>query len=203
MDEKSLCSWKLCFLQYYQCRLFPPPHSTGAGDAHKRHQEYNLHITVSKLHISCSENHDWTLLLVFYCFSKSSFQPSPISLLMVILFRSVLLSMLLNYKKKLCWCLIDWQLSIPNVNGHACSYPLPPLWQWGLNLDLNGIEGVVIHFSVPKTIVSTLLLVNIFTGRHSFMGARRAHKRLFLVAICSSDSCGLLTRIRSLYLLHA
>ena len=61
-------------------------------------------------------------------------------LLRVILFRSLLLSMLLNYKK-LSWYLIDRQLSVQNVNGHAYSYPLPPLWRWGLKLDLNGIES--------------------------------------------------------------
>ena len=72
-----------------------------------------------------------------------------------------------------------------------------------LNLDLNGIEGVIIHPVFPKTMVSTLLSVNTFIGWPSFMGARRAHKRLFLAAICSSDSLGLLTRIRSLSLLHA
>ena len=77
---------------------------------------------------------------------------SPLSTLVhivakCILFRSLLLLMLINYKKKI---LIDWQLSNPNVNGHAYSHPLPPLWQWGLNLDLNGIEGVTIHLSVPK-----------------------------------------------------
>ena len=40
------------------------------------------------------------------------------------------------------WCLIVWQLSIPNANGHAYSYPLPTLWRWGLNLDINDIERV-------------------------------------------------------------
>ena len=44
-------------------------------------------------------------------------------------------------------CVIDWQLFIPNVNGHAYSYPLPPLWRWGLNLDLNGI---VINLIFPE-----------------------------------------------------
>jgi hypothetical protein len=84
-----------------------------------------------------------------YCFYMSPLQTSSISLLRVILFRSVLLSMLLNYKK-LSWRLIDWQLSVLNVNGHPYLYPLPPLWQWGLNLDLNGIERVIIHLSFPQ-----------------------------------------------------
>ena len=96
---------------------------------------------------------------------------------------------------------------IPNVNGHAYSYPLPSLWRWGLNLDLNDMERDIIHLSVPenygfhtiicdyfykspfitptfyssqcsrKLFVSTLQSVNIFTGRPSFMGARRVRKR--------------------------
>ena len=54
----------------------------------------------------------------------------------------------------------------------------------------------------PKTMVLTLLSVNIFTGHPSFMVARCAHKRLFLATICSSDSWDLLTCIHSLFLLH-
>ena len=52
--------------------------------------------------------------------------------------------------QKKSWCLIDWQLSIPKVSGHAYSYSLPPLWRCGLNLDLNGIERVIIHLGVPE-----------------------------------------------------
>ena len=100
------------------------------------------------MHISYSENRDSTLMLVLYYVYMSPLQTSSISLLRVILFRSVLFSMLLNYKK-LSWRLLDWQLSVLNVNGHAYSYPLPPLWRWGLNLDLCGIERVIIHLSVP------------------------------------------------------
>ena len=48
------------------------------------------------------------------------------------------------------------------------------LWQWGLNLDLIGIEGVIIHLSVTKIMVLTLFSMIIFTGRPSFMGARGA-----------------------------
>jgi hypothetical protein len=100
------------------------------------------------IHISYSENHDSILLVFYYCY-MSPVATSSISLIRVILFQSVLLSMLLNYKK-LSWHLINWQLSVLNVNGHAYSYPLPPLWRWGLNLDLNSIERVIIHLSVPK-----------------------------------------------------
>ena len=42
----------------------------------------------------------------------------------------------------------------------------------GLNLDLNGIERVIIQLSVPENYAPTLSLVNIFTGRPSFMDAR-------------------------------
>ena len=53
---------------------------------------------------------------------------------------------------------------------------LPPLWRWGLNLDLNGIERVIISM-FSKTMVSTLLSVNIFIGPSSFMGTWGGHKR--------------------------
>jgi hypothetical protein len=43
-------------------------------------------------------------------------------------------------------------------------------------LDLNDIERVVILLRVQKTMVWTLLSVNIFTGHTSFMGTRGAHK---------------------------
>jgi len=52
-----------------------------------------------------------------------------------------------NKQKKTSLCLIDWQLSVPNVNGYAYSYPSPPLW---LNLDLIGIVRVIVHLSVPE-----------------------------------------------------
>ena len=71
-----------------------------------------------------------------------------------------------------------------------------------LSLELNGIEGVIIHLSVPENYGFDTIISEYFY-RSPFMGARCAHKRLFLTAICSSDSWGLLTRIRSLSLLHA
>ena len=84
-------------------------------------------------------------------------------------------------KKKLSWCLIDWQLSVPNVNGHAYSYPLPRLWRWGLNLDLNSIQRVIIHLSVPEiynfdTIIIDQFYRSSFTTLPNLMGARGAHK---------------------------
>ena len=69
------------------------------------------------------------------------FQPSFMPLL------RILLLMLQNYKKKKrkSWCLIDWQLSVPNVNRHANSYPLSPLLRWALNFALNDIRSVILH----------------------------------------------------------
>ena len=134
-------------------------------------------------------------------FTSHPFQPLSVSLLRVVLFWSVLLSMLLNYKK-LSWCLIDWQLSVLNVNGHTYSYPLPPLWQWGLKLDLNSIEGVIIHFSVPENDGFDTIISEYFYRLPFLYGCGHAHKQLFLAAICSSNSWDLLTRIRSLSLLH-
>jgi hypothetical protein len=86
----------------------------------------------------------------FIIFTCHPFQSSPISLLRVVLLRSVLLLMLQNYKKKMSWHLIDRQLSVLNANEHAYSHPSPPLCKWGLNLDLNGIERVIIYLSVPE-----------------------------------------------------
>ena len=60
--------------------------------------------------------------------------------------------MLLNYKKIVL--MSHRQAAFhPNVKAHAYSYPLPPLWEWGLNLDLIGIEGVIIQLSVPENYV--------------------------------------------------
>ena len=113
--------------------------------------------------------------IIFTC---HPFQPSSISLLRVGNTFSISFPFDVTITKKLSWCLTDWTLSISNVNGDAYSYPLPPLWWWGLNLDLNDIERVIIHLSVPKkTMVSTLLSVNTFTDCPSLMGARGAHKR--------------------------
>ena len=69
--------------------------------------------------------------------------------------------MLLNYKQ-IVLCLIDWQLSIPNVNGHASLCPLPPLGLWGLNLHLNGIERVIINLNVPKNYGFNIIITDYF-----------------------------------------
>ena len=42
------------------------------------------------------------------------------------------LNIIIFTRRKLFSYPIDWQLSIPNINTHAYSYPLPSLCQWGL-----------------------------------------------------------------------
>jgi hypothetical protein len=162
---KNLVSTLLSMI-IFTGRAFPHPSFTSARDGHKRQHGYNYSYSwvQNSYQLFRKQWFDTNVgLILFLC---QPFQPSPVSLLRVVLFWSVLLSMLLNYKK-LSWCLIDWQLSIPNVNGHAYSYPLPTLWRWGLNLDLNDIERVVIHLSVPEnygfnTIISEYFYRSLF-----------------------------------------
>ena len=137
MDEEYQCSRKLWFRHLSVIIV------TGARGAHKRH-----HITESKIHISYSKNHDSSLFFYY-------FYMSPLSTLAHIIAKGSIFFDQLSFwykkiTKKLSWCVIDWHLSILNVNGHAYSYPLPPLWRWGLNLDLKGIERVIIRLSVPE-----------------------------------------------------
>ena len=129
-------------------RPFPQPTFTGARGAYKQHLNYSYH-RVQKF-ISAIPKTMFRLYstIIFTCYP---FQSSRMPLLRVVLTVSSLL-MLQNYKKKLSWCLIDWQLSVPNINGHAYSYRLPPLWRWGLNLDLNGIERVIINLIHATTL---------------------------------------------------
>ena len=103
-------------------RPFPHLAFTDARGAHKRHQG---HITESKIHISYSDNHDSTLML------SSIF-------LHVTLFRSALLLMLQNYKKKNCLCVSSTgSLSFPmSVDTHI-HIPCHPYGDG----DLNGIES--------------------------------------------------------------
>ena len=82
-----------------------------------------MHITESKILISYSENHDSTLC--FYYFYMS---PLPTLAHTIAKGSTFSISSPLDITKKLSWCLIDWQLSVPNVNGHEYSYPLSPLW---------------------------------------------------------------------------
>jgi hypothetical protein len=98
---------------------FPTATFTGARGAHKWHQEYNYsyHRVQYSYQLFQKPRLDTNVGILLSL--RHPFQPLLISLLKVILFRSVLLSMILNYKK--LSCLIDWQLSVPNANGHAYS----------------------------------------------------------------------------------
>ena len=152
---------------------FPPPTFTSARGAHKqRHLVQNSFQLIQKPWFS-------TIMLSSIIFTCHTFQPSSISLIRVILFWSVLLSMLLNYKKS-SWCLIGRQLSNPIVNEHTYLYPLPPLWRWGLYLDFKRHRESHYSSVFPKTTISTLLSVIIFTGHPlsppTFTGAIDAHK---------------------------
>ena len=71
MDEKSLCSRKLWFRHYYQCRPIPPPHVRLLEVHINGIRSITIDITESKIHISYSENHDSTLMLVLYYFYMS------------------------------------------------------------------------------------------------------------------------------------
>ena len=66
---------------------------TGARGARKRYQEYNYSKFISAIPKTMIRHYS---SIMFTC---HPFQPSPIPLLRVILFRSILLSMLQNYKK--------------------------------------------------------------------------------------------------------
>ena len=105
----------------------------------------SIHITESKIHISYLKHHDSTLMMSSIIFTCHPFQPSSISLLRICNTFSISSPFdVTKLQKKISWCLIDWQVSIPNVSGHAYSYPLP------LNLDLNEIERVIIHLRFPE-----------------------------------------------------
>ena len=158
---------------------FPQPTFTGARGAHKRHQGITIHITESKIYISYSKNHDSTLF--FYYFYMS---PLPILVYIIAKGSTFLISSpfdITKLQKKMSWYVINWQLSVPNVNGHAYSYPLPHPMAMGTQPGFKRYRKSH-HLSIPKkTMVSTLLSVIISTGlpfpHPTFMGVRRAHKR--------------------------
>ena len=144
----SQCSWKLWFRHYYlwlflQVALYHPP-PLRVLEAHLNGiMGISIHITEFKIHISYLKHNDSTLFssIMFIC---HPFQPSPIPFLDHFSFSCNKIT------TKLSWCLIDWQLTVPNVHAHARSYPLPLLWQCdSLNVDLNEIERVI-HLSVPE-----------------------------------------------------
>ena len=65
MDEKSL------FPKTMVATLFPPVHLRVLEVHINGIRSITIHITESKIHISYSRNHDWTLMLVFYYFYMS------------------------------------------------------------------------------------------------------------------------------------
>ena len=71
-----------------------------AMETHIKIHIISYHITESKIRNSYFKNHDSTLMLSYTVFTYRPFQLLSISLLRVICFRSVLLSILLNYKKE-------------------------------------------------------------------------------------------------------
>ena len=153
MVEEYQCSRKLWSRHYYlwlflQVALSHTPPLRVLEVHIKVIRGITIHITESKIRTSNSENHDRRYFSII--FTWHPFQSSRIPLLRVVLFWSVLFLMLQNCKKKIVLCPIDWQLSIPNINGYAYWYPLPPLWRSELNLDLDGIKRGIIHLIVPK-----------------------------------------------------
>ena len=66
----------------------------------------------------------------------------------------------------------------------GCSFPFPMSMDTQIlipyqpyDLDLNGIERVIIHLSVPENYSFDTIISEYFYGRPSIMTARGAHKR--------------------------
>ena len=109
------------------CRTFPHPTFTVA--THKWHLGYNYsyHWVQNSYQLFRKSWFDAILLLFF---------TSPLPTLTHTIAKGSTFTIsspfdVTKLQKKLSWWLIDWQLSIPNVNRHVYSYPLPPLWWWG------------------------------------------------------------------------
>ena len=83
-------------------RPFPLPTFTGTRGAHKRHHGYNYsyHRVQNSYQLFWKPWFDITVLFLHV----TPFQPSPISLLRVVIFPSVLLLILQNYKKIVLMC---------------------------------------------------------------------------------------------------
>ena len=138
-----------------------------------------IHITESKTRISYLKHHDSTLMLSSIIFTCHSVQPSSISLLRVgntISIRSpfcvtklqniVLVShRLAAFHSQRQWTLI------------LLSLPTPKAMEALLEFKRHRESHSLFTSMFSKTLVSTLISVNIFTGRPSFMDARGAHKR--------------------------
>ena len=148
MFPTTLVSRVLSVIIFTVSHLPPLPLSfTGARGAHKRHHGniYSYHRVQNSYQLFKTPWFDTNV--VFYYFYMPPFQPSSISQLRVGNSFSISSPFdITKLQKKLSWCQIDWKFSILSVNGHVYSYPLPPLWR----LDLNYIERVIIHLSVPE-----------------------------------------------------
>ena len=106
------------------------PSFMGARRAHKRHHAYILSYHRVQNLYQLFKNHDSTLMLSSIIFTYHPFQPSSISLLRVGNAFSISSPFdVTKLQKKKSLYLIDWQFSIPSVNGHVYSYPLPALWR--------------------------------------------------------------------------
>ena len=125
-DEEYQCSRNLQFRHYYLWLFLQgafyhnPPlrvlevHVNGI-------RGLTIHITKSKIHISYSENHDSTLLFYY-------FYMSPLPSLRVVIFRSVLLLILQNYKKKNCLdVLLTGRFPFPTSMDTHIYIPYPPM----------------------------------------------------------------------------
>ena len=152
MDEEYQCSQKLQFWHYYlslflQVALSPNLPLRVLWVHINSIRGITIHITESKIHITYSENHDSTLFFYY-------FYMSPLPTLTHIITKGSSFSIsspfgITKLQKKLSWCIIDWELSILNVNGNAYSYPLPSLL-W--------FKRERVFISVfPKTMVSRVL----------------------------------------------
>ena len=136
----------------------------------------SIHITESEIHVSCLKHHDSTLMFSSIIFTCHPFHSSSISLFKV--GNTFSISSPFDDTK-----LQNLRMSHRLAAFHSqCQWirmflSLTPLWRWGLNLDLNDIESVVIPIIIAENYGLTLLSVNILTGHPSFISAKGAHKR--------------------------
>ena len=142
MDEECQCYRKLWFRHYYlwlflEDALSHITYFTGARGAPKWHQEYDY-----SYHRAQNSYQLFRKPLSSTISICHPFQPSPIPLLRVVLFRSVLLLTLQNFKKILDVSSIG-SFAFPMLLDRSILISLPPLLRWGLNFALNGIERVV------------------------------------------------------------
>ena len=130
-------------------RPFPHPTFTGARGAPNGIRGITIHITEPKIHISYSENHDSTLFFYY-------FYMSPLPTLAHTIAKGSTFSISSRFD------VTKLQQNCFDVSSTG-SFPFPmsmythiiiPYHPYGnmdsLNLDSNGIEGVIIHLSVPE-----------------------------------------------------